>query len=217
MCFFRRVVVTSIAFLFKVLGIALGCMVLMSSRIVWTSLFPSSSFPYPADAVLILGSQVYPDGRLSRVLQARADAAFLLRSTGKVKKILVSGDNRSHYYNEVAAIDAYLQHHGVPSADIFLDFAWLDTYDSLYRARSIFAVKTLIVPTQRFHLPRVLFLAKHLGVHTLWYPLSNRYVWTSVYIREFFAHQKAWVEWIFGSSPRHLGEQIPISGMGNSL
>jgi len=45
-----------------------------------------------------------------------------------------------------------------------MDHAGFDTYNSLYRARDIFQVQSAIIISQRFHLPRALFIAEQLGL-----------------------------------------------------
>ena len=46
-----------------------------------------------------------------------------------------------------------------------LDYAGRRTYDTCFRAKAIFGVKDAILVTQKFHLPRAIFLCKMLGVH----------------------------------------------------
>ncbi len=170
------------------------------------------------DAVIILWAKVYSDGRLSWAVQERADQAIALRKAGKAKKILVSGDNRTRYYDEVTTIKKYLFNHDIPAEAVFLDFAWLDTYDSAYRAQHIFQIKSLLIPTQAFHVDRAVFLARKLGIDA--YGIStdspSQTPLQMVYIREFFARWKAWWDVMMKSLPRHLGEPIPISGVSNS-
>lgn len=115
--------------------------------------------------VIILGASVHADGELSPILKDRVDTAIQLFKAGKVKDFLVTGDHRSNDYNEVAAMVNYLEDHGVNDSDITADHAGLDTYDSMYRAGKLFGIKDAIVVTQRFHLPRALYIASHLGLN----------------------------------------------------
>lgn len=117
-----------------------------------------------ADTVIILGASVHADGQLSPILQDRVDTAIRLYEAGKVKNFLVTGDHRSNDYNEVAAMVNYLKKRGIKDSDITADHAGLDTYDSMYRAGKLFEIKNAIVVTQRFHLPRALYIASHLGL-----------------------------------------------------
>ncbi len=170
------------------------------------------------DAVVILWAMVYSDGRLSRAVQERVDEAITLRKAGKARKILISWDNRTRYYDEVTTIKNYLFAKDIPAEAIFLDFAWLDTYDSMYRAQYIFQVQSLLIPTQAFHVDRAVFLARRLGIDA-YGTITDTYTLPQLgrlHLREFFARGKAWRDILMWSSPRHLGEQIPITGKSNS-
>jgi SanA protein len=107
---------------------------------------------------LVLGAGLNRDGTPGVVLRDRVETATDLYFSGKVEKLLMSGDNTSQYYNEPGAMQAYALSLGVPEEDIVLDYAGRRTYDSCYRAREIFGIERLIVVTQAFHLPRALFL-----------------------------------------------------------
>jgi len=165
-----------------------------------------------AQVVLILGASVFSDQTLSDMLGDRADTAIELYSAGKARKILVSGDNRQKNYNETAAIENYLRKQGISKEDIFLDYAGLDTYDSLYRARDIFKAQSLIIATQNFHLPRAIYLARQLGIEAYGFPADKRAyrnIWLNIG-REKLANVKAWLDINMGTAPIFLGEPIPI-------
>ena len=78
-------------------------------------------------------------------------------------KLLLSGDNGKTNYDEVKVMKNYCLKHGVPAKDIFLDHAGFSTYESMYRARDIFGVKSAVVVTQHYHEGRSLYTAKRLG------------------------------------------------------
>ena len=170
-----------------------------------------------ADAVMILWSLVYSDGRLSDIVKDRADTAMEVYLSGKAQKILVSGDNGRKEYDEVRAIREYLLSEGIPAHDIFLDFAWFDTYDSMYRAQYIFDVQSLVIATQGFHLPRAVYTAQKLGIETVWV-VADRHIYvrrTWFDMRESLARVKARGETTFGSRPKYLGAKVPIYGKSN--
>ena len=97
-------------------------------------------------------------------LRDRIATAAQLFFSGKVQKILMSGDNSSLNYNEPAAMRQYALDLGVPNDAIVLDYAGRRTYDTCYRARAIFKVDQAILVTQGFHLPRALFTCNALGI-----------------------------------------------------
>lgn len=118
----------------------------------------------PKPVAVVLGAMVFPDGSLSPVLQGRVEAAIDLYRAGKVKIMLMSGDNGAANYNEPTAMKRYAVENGVPAKDIIRDYAGLHTYDTCYRARSVFGITSAVFVTQAFHLPRTLTLAKAMGI-----------------------------------------------------
>ena len=116
---------------------------------------------------IVFGAGLQRDGTPTAVLRDRVAAAAELYFSGKVKKILMSGDNRFVEYNEPGAMAAYAISLGVPEADIVLDYAGRRTYDTCYRARHIFGIEEALLVTQRFHLPRALYLCNSLGVQAM--------------------------------------------------
>lgn len=172
----------------------------------------------PTDAILVLGAAVYPGGRVSPMLADRLDTAYALYRAAKAPKILVSGDHGQDQYDEVNTMRRYLEGKGVPPQDIFMDHAGFDTYDSLYRARAVFAVDAVLVVTQEFHLPRALYIARMLGLSAQGVAAEGPvYADTAYYeLREIAARVKAFGEVLLRRKPAFLGEVIPISGDGRA-
>lgn len=162
--------------------------------------------------VIILGASVHSDGKLSPILQDRVDTGLKLYTSGKVKRFLLSGDNRQSDYDEVRSMRNYLMDRNVPEAHIFMDPAGIDTYDSMYRSRAIFNLPSAIVVTQQFHLPRAIFIAKNLGLNYSGFPAYSRQYKTqeSLKLREKLANFKALFEVLFQQSPASL-ERNPIT------
>jgi SanA protein len=167
-----------------------------------------------AEVVVIPGASVLGNGDLSPILQDRADLAIQLYNAKRVLKILVSGDNGTLSYNEVTPVHNYLVQNGIPERDIFLDHAGFDTYSTMYRARDIFGVSSILVVSQSFHLPRAVFIARELGITAYGVTASDSHVNWGNYARELFADGKALLDLIDGRQPQYLGTPIPISGNG---
>lgn len=165
-----------------------------------------------AQAALVLGAAVFTNGALTPVLQDRAITAIELYKAGKVSKILVSGDNSRFSHNEVVPVGKFMIKEGVREEDIFLDYAGFDTYDSMYRARDIFKVDSVVVITQNFHLPRSIYLARSMGMTAYGLSADRREYLLKNNIREYFATVKAFGNVFLGSKPKFLGESVPISG-----
>lgn len=167
-----------------------------------------------AEVALIPGAAIFPDGNLSSIFIDRADTAIDLYRAGKVSKILVSGDNSTVIHNEVNPVRRYLISKGIPDADIFLDHAGFDTYSSMYRARHIFGVSSMLVATQSFHLPRAIFIARMIGIKAFGANADVGNILFRNYVREVFASEKALIDLIVKRKPKFLGDAIPISGDG---
>jgi SanA protein len=136
---------------------------------LFTELYSNSRLSLPANApasqvAIVFGAGLSRDGSPSPVLKDRVATAAELYFSGKVKKILMSGDNRFLDYNEPGAMLDYALELGVPREDIVLDYAGRRTYDTCYRARAIFGVTDALLVTQRFHLPRAVFTCNFLGI-----------------------------------------------------
>ncbi len=203
--------------MFGVLLIVLGCFTTDLFIITATnsSIYYSVRSVPPEQAALVLGASVYSNGTLSSVLKERADAAAALYESGVVGKILVSGDDGTLQYDEVYPIGKYLEAKGIPRRDIFLDYAGFDTYSSMYRARAVFDVSSMVITTQRFHLPRALFLARVFGISAVGLDSSlpgEKYFDNS--LREIPASVKALLDVLIARVPKYLGQQYPITGDG---
>lgn len=113
---------------------------------------------------IVFGAGVRPDGRLTRMLAERVQAASDLYHAGRVEKLLMSGDNSRAEYDEVTAMKRYAVQLGVRAEDITLDYAGFSTYESCVRAKDIFGVAHAVLVTQRFHLPRAVYTCQAVGI-----------------------------------------------------
>lgn len=127
-------------------------------------LYSDASSAPETPVALVLGASVNPDGSPSAFLKARLDLAHELYKAGKVKVILVSGDNGTIHYNEPDNMRAYLIAAGVPATHVVADYAGFDTYDSCMRAKKIFGVDRLTVVTQSYHLMRAVATCRAIGI-----------------------------------------------------
>ncbi|HSL44811.1 MAG TPA: ElyC/SanA/YdcF family protein [Anaerolineales bacterium] len=115
---------------------------------------------------IVFGAGLRRDGTPSPILRDRVETAVNLYFDGKVEKILMSGDNRFEDYNEPESMRQYALSLGVPPAAIALDYAGRRTYDTCYRAKAIFEVESALLVSQKFHLPRAVFLCNILGLES---------------------------------------------------
>ncbi len=166
---------------------------------------------------LVLGtSKTLASGRINSHWRGRMDAAAALWKAGRVKHILVSGDNRRMDYNEPRDMRDGLVERGVPVSAIHLDYAGLRTLDSVIRAQEIFGVTRCVIVTDDFHLPRALWLADRRGMEVtgfhgpeLPWELSGK-----SRTREWLARiNAAMEEWVLGTQAKHGGERQIIPGL----
>jgi vancomycin permeability regulator SanA len=169
------------------------------------------------DAIMVLGARVYRNGTPSPVLRDRLDYGYELYKQGKANKILVSGDHGQIEYNEAIAMKEYLLNKNIPGEDIFMDHAGFNTYDSMYRAKAIFCIDSLLISTQDFHIYRSVYIARKLGLDAYGYPCEDKpaYKMGALYRRESLARVKAFWDTLVKRKPKYLGDTIPISGDGN--
>lgn len=169
------------------------------------------------DVALVLGtSKKTADGKPNRFFVERMNTAATLHSVDKVKHILVSGDNRTKYYNEPRDMLQALGDLNIPEEDISLDFAGLRTLDSVVRCNEVFGQQEVTIVTQEFHCYRSLFIARYFGMKAIAVsaddggPIGN-----SLALREVLARTVAVLDlYVFQRKPKFMGEQIelPIRG-----
>ncbi len=94
----------------------------------------------------------------------RIRAAVELYRAGKIRKIIVSGDNGSTDYNETGDMARELIAEGVVPEDVLSDYAGFRTLDSVVRARNLFGATEITVISQRFHCERAIYLAAQNGI-----------------------------------------------------
>ena len=160
---------------------------------------------------LILGTSRYVKGGYTNLFfKYRIEAAVKLYKSGKIKHILVSGDNRKENYNEPKEMLKALIKEGIPENAITLDYAGFRTLDSVIRCKKVFGQNKFIIISQRFHLERALFIAKKYDIDAIGfsaqYPPGNYS--TKTRIREYFAKTLAVIDlYIIYKKPKFLGKK----------
>jgi len=194
-------------------------LILLPSLIVWgashNKSFDSIEDCPTATAGVVLGTTAKVAGRDNIYFTNRMQAAAKLFHSKKVKCLIVSGDNRSIYYNEPKQMAEALTKLGVPKEKIVLDYAGLRTLDSVFRAQKVFGLNDAIFVSQAFHNHRALFIADHIGLKSTGYNAENVPLSMSikVQIREVLARIKMLLDLnIFHTQPKFLGEleTLPI-------
>lgn len=163
---------------------------------------------------LVLGtSHLLTTGAPNPFFANRMETAAALFKDGKVKHFIVSGDNRTKYYNEPLEMKRALVKLGIPSSAITLDYAGLRTLDSVVRSKEIFGQEEITIVTQTFHCYRALFISEYYGIDAVAYVANepSAEMTEKVHWREYLARAKAVLDlYVLKTSPRHLGQKEPI-------
>lgn len=186
---------------------------LITTLYAWNKVYQVDDAPAERVAI-IFGAGLLRDGTPTAVLRDRVKTGADLYLNGKVEKLLMSGDNQAVEYNEPGAMRQYAISLGVPYEAVVLDYAGRRTYDTCYRAKAIFGVESALLVTQKFHLPRALFLCNAFGLkaygveaNNLNYRRSSLLFWN---LREQFATFTAFMDVYVDKPIPILGQAEPI-------
>lgn len=168
--------------------------------------------PYNKIGLLLGTSKYLVDNSINPYYQNRINAAVDLIKAGKVKYIIVSGDNSRKEYNEPQMMKEDLIKAGVDSTSILLDYAGLRTFDSIIRLRENFSQQTATIISQQFHNERALYIAGREGITAIGFNAED--VHSSMErrqnIRERLARVKVFLDYLIGKDPKFLGDKIHI-------
>jgi len=194
----------------------LTVVVYANTTAVWASrgrLFDDPATLPKTRAALVFGTTSRVQGRENLYFRYRIDAAYEVWEAGKVDVIIVSGDNRTRFYNEPRDMRQALIERGVPNDRIVSDFAGLRTLDSVVRAKEIFGADPVLFISQRFQNERAIYLAKANGIEAYGYNARNvgTQAGFKTHVREVGARVKMWLDVRFlNTRPRHLGDPIDL-------
>ena len=124
--------------------------------------------PIDCDTVIVLGAGVRPDGNPCDILVDRLDTGAKVYVRRMSKTILLTGENSGESYNELKAMKNWIMNNytevNVKEQDLLIDNCGFCTFDSMYRAKTVFNIKSAIISTNRYHLPRAIYIARKLGI-----------------------------------------------------
>lgn len=187
-----------------------------SSRYILT---PEEYATQNVDCVMVLGAGVWEDGP-SHMLEERLNRGIEVYNSTATNRLLMSGDHGRDDYDEVNVMKSFAINSGAIANEVFMDHAGFSTYESMYRARDVFDVDSIIIVTQKYHLYRAIYDARKLGLDAYGVAADGQYnygIYTTTYnnFRESLARCKDIVWCIAQPEPTYLGEVIPISASGN--
>lgn len=120
------------------------------------------------DIGLVLGtSKFVRTGKENLFFRYRMEATARLWKEGKVKYLILSGNNDSEYYNEPVDMQRALIKLGVPASVMTLDYAGYRTFDSVVRCKEVFNQEKITIISQNFHNARALYIGNHEGIEAI--------------------------------------------------
>lgn len=163
---------------------------------------------------LVLGTARWLEGGSQNLyFTYRMQAAGKLFAQGKIKKIILSGDNRVNEYNEPREMKKALTKMGIPDSCLIADYAGVRTFDSMVRCKEVFGQDSIIVISQEFHNERALFIANRINLTAFGYnaqKVTSQKTYRML-AREFFSRIKCVLDlYVFDTKPKHLGDKIVI-------
>lgn len=144
---------------------------------------------------IVLGAGIDASNQPGLYYRDRLDSAKILYDHNKVESILISARGNG-FLGEIEPALKYLLEKGVDKDSIYLDEKGYNTYASFYRASNLHNIEEALIISQRFHLPRALYIARSLGIEALACIADNN-EYENIkynYRREILAKIKAWLD-----------------------
>ncbi|EDY17742.1 protein of unknown function DUF218 [Chthoniobacter flavus Ellin428] len=206
-------VLTALALLFVAFVAGANYWVIHSTR---EAIFTDLALLPKTDVALVLGTSRYNgDGHSPNpFFLGRMNTAARLYHEGKVRHLLVSGDNGHVGYDEPTWMRDALIARGVPRSAITLDYAGFRTLDSMARAKNVFGLQRFTIVTDDFHISRSVFLARSYGLDVVGFPSERVAYWWSkkVRTRELASRTVAFLEvYLLHTKPRYFGPPVKIA------
>ncbi|AHG73467.1 SanA protein, membrane protein [Mannheimia sp. USDA-ARS-USMARC-1261] len=153
-------------------------------------------------------AKFYSKNVINEYYKYRLEAAKQLVKSEKVNKLLVSGDNKTPYYNEPKTMTNDLLKMGIPQLQIKQDYAGYTTFDSIIRATEVYKLPPFTIVSQKFHCERALFIAKFKNIDAICYAAKYPEGAYQVRLREILARTAMLFNLLIGKMPETL-EDIP--------
>lgn len=180
-------------------GVFVGILVVLASN--WWVIYSTKSQIYfnidqlpTNDVGLVLGTSKYvKGGKENLFFKYRMEATARLWKEGKVKYLILSGNNDSAFYNEPQDMEKALLKLGVPADAMIPDYAGYRTFDSVLRCKDVFRQHHITIISQNFHNVRALYIGNHEGINAVAFAaqdVPDGYSWKTL-LREYLARPLA--------------------------
>jgi SanA protein len=173
-----------------------------------------SEVPYNKVGLLLGTCKTMKDRKtINPFWKFRLEAAYALWKAKKIDRILISGDNGWHGYNEPQDfLDEFIAM-GIPDSCLVCDFAGFRTHDSVIRCKKIFGQKKVTIISQQFHNERALFIARKYGLEAVGFNANDVSFRSGLYtfFREKAARVLLFLDlYVLDTQPHFLGKKISI-------
>ncbi len=175
----------------------LGLVILVSANIFIlknaAQIYSVNTVPTSSLAIIFGGGMKNNGTEMSDMQWDRVSVGAELFKTGKVERLMITGDDGWFKANEITAMKNRLLELGVPEEKISADPHGYRTYESCLREAQLFNINSAIVISQSFHLPRIQYLCEHFGIETTLVQADVRIYesWWVPNAREWLARVKA--------------------------
>ncbi len=171
-----------------------------------------NAIPYHRVGLLLGTGKYLVNGHINPYYQYRIDAAAGLLRAGKIKYLIISGDNGRKEYSEPEMMRSDLLATGIDSSVIYLDYAGFRTFDSVVRLKEVFGQSDATIISQQFHNERAIYIAAKEGISSIGFnakDVSKRFGFGTK-LRERLARVKVFVDYLIGTKPKFLGKKIEL-------
>lgn len=154
-----------------------------------------------SDVIMVLGARVLVDETYSPCLYYRVDHAIELFRKGEAKKIIFSGGGAPKMPNEAEGMRKIASDKGVTQSAILLEGKSETTYENLVFTKELMQknnLKSVIIVSDPYHLPRAALIAKKLGMNATVSPAFQSPCWYRfTYISPYFLREGLALIWYF--------------------
>lgn len=164
----------------------------------------------PADAIIVLGSSVWPGERASPSLQARTRKAIRLYQAGYAPALIFCGGLGDYPPTEAEMMRRLAQRAGIPDQAMELDETSYSTEENLGHAKQIMDAhgwRTALIVSDPFHLLRAKTIAGDLGIEAYGSPASDSPTYTTLRLRVWYTSREV-LGWVWYQATRALGEPL---------
>ncbi len=168
-----------------------------------------------ADAIIVLGSAVWPGGRPSPSLYARTQHAIELYQSGYAPYLIFCGGVGGNLPSEAEAMRRLAASAGVPADALVLEDKSHSTEENLANAKALMdarGLRSAIIVSDPFHLLRAEIIARDLGMNAYGSGASDSPTYTRAAMRTWYTAREAIaLVWYYGT--RVVGEPTWLYGI----